>query len=94
MLTHVVLFTFASLDHAHEARRRLLTLVGQIPEIQHLEAGVDVVRSERSFDLALITRFASLEAMEAYQVHPAHQEVVAYIKTVATKVVAVDYLAS
>ena len=91
MLTHVVCFKFGSLDHAHEACRRLLSLQGQVPTLREIEAGVDITRSERSYDLALITRFDDEAGMDAYQVHPAHQEVVAYIRSVAMGAVAVDF---
>ena len=91
MLTHVVMFQFDNAANAEEAQRRLLAMDGQIPELQHIEAGLDVLRSDRSMDLCLITRFDDMAAMERYQVHPVHQEVVGFIKTCATKVVAVDY---
>jgi hypothetical protein len=49
------------------------------------------MRSERSYDLALVSAFADLDAMQRYQVHPAHQDVVALVKTLCAGVVAVDF---
>ena len=91
MLTHIVFFRFADLSTATQARDRLLAMRGQVPSLQHIEAGVDLTRSARSFDLALVTRFEDAAGLDAYAEHPLHLEVLAWLKTVATEVVAVDY---
>ena len=65
---------------------------GKIDLLRHLEVGVDVIRSERSYDIALTTRFDSLEDLQAYQVHPYHAgDVVSHMKSVCSSIVAVDY---
>jgi hypothetical protein len=92
MLTHIVLFRFENMDHAEEAGSRLRNMNGRIPGLVNVEAGVDITRSGRSYELALITRHEDQAGLDAYQVHPAHQEVVAYIKSVASGSVAVDFL--
>jgi hypothetical protein len=56
-----------------------------------LEVGVDVVRGERSFDIALVARFDDLAGLEAYRSHPLHVEVADYIKGASESVVSVDY---
>jgi hypothetical protein len=91
MLTHVVLFRFANLTLANDARDRLLALRGRIPTLQNIEAGVDITRSSRSFDLALITRFEDAAGLKAYDEHPLHVEVVEWIRTVVTQMAAVDF---
>jgi len=92
MLIHVVLFRFEDLDAAKEAGERLRAMGGRIPGLLQVEAGVDITRSGRSYELALITRHPDQAALDAYQVHPVHQEVVAYIKAHASGSVAVDFL--
>ncbi|MFT6233228.1 MAG: hypothetical protein ACJAZO_003748 [Myxococcota bacterium] len=92
MLTHIVFFRFSDLSTAAEARDRLVQMHGQIPSLKHIEAGVDVTRSARSFDLALITRFEDVVGLEAYADHPVHVEVLTWLRTVATQTAAVDYL--
>jgi len=62
-----------------------------IGEIREFRVGRDVVRSERSYDLALVSAFDDLAAMQHYQVHPAHQEVGALVKEFCAAVVAVDF---
>ncbi len=94
MITHIVLFKLT--DPATEilaaTRNKLLSMDGKIDLLRHLEVGVDVVRSERSYDIALTTRFDSLEDLQSYQVHPYHAgEVVPHMKSVCSSIVAVDY---
>lgn len=92
-LTHVVLFRLQDPSETviNETIRQLESLPGRVPTLRHLEVGRNVVPSGRAYDLALITRFDDLAGMEAYQVHPAHQEVLAYMRTVIASAAAVDY---
>jgi len=94
MITHIVFFRLKDKSPASiaAAREKLLGMEGRIDLLRHIEVGVDVIRSERSFDLALVTRFDSLDDLQAYQVHPYHEgEVVPYMKSVSEAVAAVDY---
>jgi len=94
MLTHIVLFKFkpeTSQDQIDRLIEGLGGLPAQIDEIQEFRFGSDVIRSERSYDLGLISSFADLDAMQRYQVHPEHQKVVALVKEIANSVVAVDF---
>lgn len=93
MLNHIVFFKLAdySPEQAQEVRERLLGLAGKIPCLRYLEVGLDVLHSERSYDLVLITRFDTLEDMQAYQVHPAHVEAARYIASVCRASATVDY---
>jgi hypothetical protein len=94
MITHIVFFKLAEPTPANIAatRDKLLSMGGKIAELRHLEVGVDVIRSERSYDIALVTKFDSLDALQAYQVHPYHAgEVVPHMKAVCSATAAVDY---
>ena len=94
MVTHIVFFKFGdpALDKIAETRNRLLNMNGKIPGIRHFEVGVDVVRSERSYDLALLVSFDTLADLKAYQEHPLHAgEVVPHVKSVCSSIIAVDY---
>lgn len=94
MLTHVVLFRFKPETTAAQTAQLEAGLKGLpavIDDIREFRVGRDVVRSERSYDLALVSAFDDLAAMQRYQVHPAHQEVVALVKTLCAGVVAVDF---
>ena len=94
MLKHLVFFKFK--PEATEAEigdlvQSLQALPAIIPEIREFQVGRDVVRSERSYDLGLLSAFDDLDAMQRYQVHPDHQAVVAKVKRLCSGVVAVDY---
>ncbi|MDD2309883.1 MAG: Dabb family protein [Desulfuromonadaceae bacterium] len=94
MITHIVLFKLAdaTAENLAATRDKLLSMNGRIELLRHLEVGVDLVRSERSYDIALTTRFDSLEDLQAYQIHPYHAgEVIPHMKSVCLSIVAVDY---
>ena len=94
MLTHVVLFKFkaeATAEQTSQLEAGLKGLPALIAEIREFRVGRDVIRSERSYDLGLVSAFDDLAAMQRYQVHPAHQEVVALVKSLCSGVVAVDF---
>lgn len=94
MITHIVFFKLGNPtpDAIIAVRDKLLGMQGKIPQLRHLEAGIDVIRSERSYDVALMTRFDSLEELQAYQIHPLHAgEVIPYMRSVCSSIVAVDY---
>lgn len=94
MITHIVLFklTDPTVENLEATRSKLLSMGGRVDLLRHLEVGVDVVRSERSYDIALTTRFDSLEDLQAYQIHPYHAgEVIPHMKAVSSSSAAIDY---
>lgn len=94
MLKHVVFFKFKPESGEAEIadlENSLRALPAAIEEIREFIVGRDVVRSERSYDLALISAFDDLAAMGRYQVHPDHQAVIAKVKALCAGVVAVDF---
>ncbi len=93
-LTHVVMFRLRERDEETlgAIQERIRGLMGKVPSLLALEVGVDVLCSERSFDVVLIARFASLDGLAAYQTHPAHQQVLAFLAQHVAASVAVDYL--
>lgn len=93
MITHVVLFKLKDRtpQSIEKARAVLAGLIGKVPSLMDLEVGCDVIRSERSHDIALVARFKDLAGLDAYQNHPAHLEVVKYMTEAREAAVAVDY---
>ncbi len=93
MFTHIVFFKLKNKELASEARDLLLSMEGKIPQLKGLEVGVDVLHTERSYDLALVTRFDSLEDMDTYQIHEYHvNEVLKYLKPMLESSKAVDFI--
>jgi hypothetical protein len=94
MITHVVMMKFKS-DIDPQEIDELETLMDRLPdridEIQSYDFGRDVVRSERSYDFALVSIFANLDTLKHYQAHPEHQVVVKKLGSMCEHIVAVDY---
>jgi len=94
MVTHIVFFAFAPEDkaaHMREAQRQIEAMVGRVPSLRSLEVGLNFSQEDRAMDMALVTRFDDRAGLEAYATHPVHQEVIAYIRTVAEYTKVVDY---
>jgi hypothetical protein len=43
-----------------------------ISELKHIEVGLDITNSNRSYDISLLTKFNSVEDLESYQTNPLH----------------------
>lgn len=94
MLVHIVMFQFKEENkegNMARVKEMLETLPAKIESLRSMEVGIDVSRSERSFDLALVSTFDDQAGLDAYAPHPAHQEVVAFIKEVTALSKVVDY---
>jgi hypothetical protein len=93
MITHIVFFKLKerSPEVVNKTKEVLMNMEGKIDELKHIEVGIDVIQSERSYDLALVTKFNSLADLDAYTVHPIHKDVIQYIATVREASVSVDY---
>lgn len=94
MVTHIVLFKLMdpTAENITATQHKLLGMGGMIDLLRHLEVGVDMIRSERSYDIALTTQFDSLDDLKAYQIHPYHAgDVIPFMKSVCSSIVAVDY---
>jgi len=96
-IRHVVSWKLASDDAAEraaqaaEVARRLNALEGVVPPILSISAGANVVLPDANWDVVLVADFASVETLDEYQVHPAHLEAAAYIRSVVSARVAVDF---
>lgn len=97
MIRHVVSWKLAAEDAAVRAEQaaeiaaRLLALDGVVPQLLSISAGANVAYPDANWDVSLVADVASIADLEAYQVHPAHEEVVAYVRSVVSSRVAVDF---
>jgi hypothetical protein len=98
MIKHIVFWRLKPAavgnDKATNARllkQKLEALQGKIPGLLKLEVGIDFVGGEHSSDVGLYSEFTSREALEAYQVHPLHVEVAAFVTDVRAERRVVDY---
>ena len=97
MIEHVVMWKFADTaegktreENMQIVRERLLALPAVISEIKFMQIGRDVSKTDMSYDMMLVTRFESLEALHTYKVHTAHVEVASYVAKVKTARVVLD----
>jgi len=94
MLRHCVFLKYrddTSDRHITAFCERMVALRGTIADIQHLEIGRDELHDARSWDLVLILEFASVDALRAYQRHPAHLAVMAFNEPFVASVASVDF---
>ena len=95
---HIVIWDLAATDEqgrsAAAARiDELLTgLVGTVESIRDLVVGVNGAYPEKNGDVAVVAHFDDYEGLEAYIVHPAHQEAAAEIRTLVTGRTAIDFV--
>ncbi|CAH0159124.1 Dabb family protein [Microbacterium foliorum] len=96
MIRHIVSWKLAAEDadvraeQASEVARRLNALDGVVPQLRSISAGANVAYPDTNWDVTLVADFDSIAALEEYQVHPAHEEVVAYVRSVVAARAAVD----
>lgn len=94
MIRHIVIFKFK--EEISQADRdgfleMLRALPSKISEILSFEAGYDVVRSPRAFDLGLITSYADLAALDRYAKHEHHLPVIERAKELCQQIASVDF---
>jgi hypothetical protein len=97
VLQHYILIKFtkgASDGHIDKFCRRILALRAAISSIEHLEVGRDILHDARSWDLILIMRFASTQALRGYQQHPEHLKLMAFNQPYVADVASVDFESS
>ena len=98
MIVHIVFWRLhdtangrSKRDNAREIKSRLEALRSVIPGLRRLDVGIDFAGTEQSSDIALYTEFDSREALDAYQVHPAHQDFAAFLAPLRSERRVVDY---
>lgn len=94
MIKHIVFLKFkpeASAQQRQEVIGELRALPGQINVIREYEVGEDVLKSPRSWDLALIGTYDNLEGLRLYNDHPAHVAVVQKIRAISEGAASVDF---
>jgi hypothetical protein len=98
MLRHIVSWKLAAEDHelksaqSSEIQRRLATLVPQVPSLRQLTVGADTAATAGNWDLVLIADYDDADGLAAYQTHPEHQKVAAFIRSVISDRTCVDFV--
>ena len=94
MIRHIVLFRIKDefKSEIPQLVKNFYTMVGKVEGLVSLEAGADILASERSYDLALICTFKDRASFDAYQTHPAHIPVKKRMHEVREGSAACDFL--
>jgi len=90
MIKHIVAWKMkdeVSAEQKTEMKNRLEALVDQVSELRKIEVGID----EGNGTMSLYSEFATHEDLNLYQVHPAHQEIVAFVKPLVAGRTVCDY---
>ncbi len=93
MITNNLLLKLKDRDSENIAKTRdvLLSMKGKIEYLRSITVEMDIRHEAMSYDLILITQFASMEDLNSYLVHPVHVEVGKYIAGVLETGAAVCY---
>jgi len=98
MIKHVVMWKLKDMESLQKSevisnmKKGLEALVGQVDGLTTLEVGADFLQSDQSYDVVLISTHPSKAGLEAYQVHPLHQEAAAaLVKPFASARASVDF---
>ncbi len=98
MINHIVLFKLKGYP-AHEKpaiinemKSLLEGLEGKIDELKYIEVGVNYELETKSYDLALISHFNSIDELDKYRVHPEHQKVITRFAQFNLERAAVDFV--
>lgn len=96
MVRHIVFWTLkeeaegrTKWENAKIIKERLEALVGVIDGLVDAEVGINENGGE--YDAVLLSTFESMDALKAYDVHPEHEKVRAFVKKVNVSRVAADY---
>lgn len=97
MINHIVLFKLKDYPEAErpliiaEMKSLLEGLNGKIEELKYIEVGVNYELNSKSYDLALISHFNSVEDLDKYRIHAEHKKVLARFSELSLERAAVDF---
>ncbi len=94
MIVHIVMFQFKEHDKEQnilKVKEMLERLPSKIDELNLMEVGIDFNGSERAYDMSLYSTFETKNDLSVYATHPAHLEVLSFIKEVVETTKVVDY---
>ncbi len=95
MVKHIVMWRLregsAKGSDAAHIKALLEGLAGRIPGLLHIEVGINFIEDANAADVVLYSEFADRAALEGYQSHPLHLEVVPQVKALAVDRRSADY---
>ncbi|MCU1601101.1 MAG: hypothetical protein JWO22_1810 [Frankiales bacterium] len=90
MIRHQVLLKLTDPADAAETVERLQALTGRCAGLVTMDAGSDVLGTEASYDVGLVTTHADLDGLRAYAEDAVHGEFLAWVRPRLSGRVVVD----
>lgn len=98
MIKHIVMFKLKDTpgktiyDNALEAKKRFNKVLENVSELKDGQVVINSADApESNYTIALICDFASIDDLNAYQIHPVHKEFGAFIAEIKTERACIDY---
>lgn len=97
MIRHLVMWKLATQDpqeraaQVAELAQRFGALVGVIDGTERIHIRGDLGETDGNWDVVLDADYRDRDALEAYQSHPAHVEVAAYVRSLVVSRACVDW---
>lgn len=98
MIKHVVMFKLKEYAEGNSLKENALQikdilekLPESIPQVVKFDVGIDIVGSDRSWDLVLVSAFNNIAELNEYRVHSEHIKALEFIAPLRDLVAVVDY---
>lgn len=94
MIRHTVLFKFKTSFPVSDKIAWIAGLDrmrGNIPGMQSLTHGANIIGAERSFDYAIVADFDTVEDIAVYNTHPLHEPLKQYSFPNSEQILSVDF---
>jgi hypothetical protein len=98
MVKHIVMWKLKNFaegaskeQNMKKMKAELDALRNKIPQIKHLEVGINMAPSAAVYDVALYSEFANEKDLDSYQKHPEHLKVAEFVGKVKESRAVVDY---
>ena len=96
MIKHIVMWRLKDDSQniksvAMKMKEKLESMKGKIPTLTSIQIGINEKTSNDAYDICLISEHPDWEGLKAYQEHPVHLEVGAFVKEVSKTRTVVDY---
>ena len=95
-IRHIVVWRLTETDEAvkagqiAEAVTRFRALAEEVTTVRSLEVGANVAYPEKNWDLGLAMVFDDEEGLRAYQEHPSHEELAAFVRSIVRDRASID----
>lgn len=98
MIRHIVMWKLKETaegatraENARKLKEKLEACRNIVPGIVQIDVGIAAPGLESTYDVVLVSDFADKAALDAYQVHPTHEALKAFVGAVRETRACVDY---